>query len=79
MQEVIKLLIGLLILILGIPIGKLLAKLTKEELKSGQIWFKLLILISTILGIIGLIIQNDTLMFTCFFIAIVTSQSLRQD
>lgn len=77
MEEVIKLLIGIFVLILGIPIGNFLTKVTKEELKSGGKWFKLIIFLSLIGGFVGLIIQNDILMFSLFFIAIVTSRSLR--
>lgn len=77
MQEIFKLLIGIGVLILGIPIGSILAKYTKEELKDGKKWFKLIILLSLIGGIIFLIFRNDSLMFTLFFIAIVTSRSLR--
>ena len=78
MDEIIKLIIGCLVLVIGYFIGILLARATKEELKSGQPWFKLIILVSLIGGIIGLIIGNDVLMFGFFFIAIVTSGSLRK-
>ena len=79
MQQTIKLLIGILILLLGFPIGAYLAKQTKEELKSGKKWFRLIIIISLIGGSIGLIIGNDVLLFSFFFIAIVTSRSLRKN
>jgi len=78
MQEIIKLLIGVGILVLGFPIGSLLASKTKEELKSGQKWFKLIIIFSLTGGFIGLLIHDDVLMFSFFFIAIVTSGSLRK-
>ena len=78
MQEIVKLIIGIAILALGFPIGNLLAKKTKEELKSRQKWFKLIILIGLIGGGIGLLRGNDVLMFSFFFIAIVTSRSLRK-
>ena len=78
MTEILNILIGTFILILGIPIGNLLAKYTKEELKSGRKWFNLLILIGLIGGIIGLIIGNDVLMFSFLFIAVVSSRSLRR-
>ncbi|MCK4552608.1 hypothetical protein KAT80_00190 [Candidatus Pacearchaeota archaeon] len=78
MQEIIKLIIGILVLLLGFPFGSFLAKQTKEELKSGQKWFKLIIILSLAGGFVGLIIENDVLMFSLFFIAIVTSQSLRK-
>ncbi len=77
MTELTNILIGILVLVLGIPLGNLLARFTKEELKTGQRWFKLLAIITLILGLIGLIIGDDVLMFTMFFIAIVTSRSLK--
>ena len=76
MQELVKLVIGILFLALGIPIGNFLAKITKEELKSGRKWFKLIVIIGLIFGVIGLLIQNDVLMFSLFFIVLVTSRSL---
>jgi hypothetical protein len=76
-MELINLLIGVFVLALGIPIGNLLAKFTKEELNSGQIWFKFIAILSSVGGFIGLIISNDVLMFSFFFIAIVTSRSLK--
>jgi hypothetical protein len=78
MQEVIKLSIGILILALGYLLGNLLAKYNKEELKAGKFWFRLIVTISLLGGFIGLIIQNDVLLFSFFFIAIVTSRSLRK-
>ncbi len=77
MIELSKIIIGILVLILGIPLGNLLAKLTKEELKAGQRLFRLIIFFSLIGGVIGLLIGDDILMFSLFFIAIVTSRSLR--
>jgi len=76
MQEVVKLLIGIIVLLLGIPIGDLLARLTKEELKSRKKWFIVIILLCFIGAILGLIFQHDALLFTLLFIAIVTSRSL---
>ncbi|MBI2044768.1 hypothetical protein HYT23_01790 [Candidatus Pacearchaeota archaeon] len=76
MNELLKLVIGIFALVLGIPIGNYLAKLTKEELKEGRIWFKLIIVFSFIGAILGLIFKNDVLLFTFLFIVIVTSRSL---
>ena len=78
MQEIFKLLIGVAVLVLGIPVGNFLAKQTKEELKDGKKYFKIIIFLSLIGGFIGLILRNDVLMFSLFFIAIVTSRSLRR-
>ena len=76
MQELVKLSIGIIFLILGIPVGDYLKKLTEDEQKDGQKWFRILIAISVAIGFYGLIIGNDWLLFTLFFIAIVTSRSL---
>ena len=78
MLEMLKILIGVIVLILGIPIGNILAKYTKEELKDGRKWFNLLIFIGLLGGVIGLIIGNDVLMFSFLFIAVVVSRSLRR-
>jgi len=78
MQELYKLLIGVAVLILGIPIGNLLAKATKEELKEGRIWFKTLVAVCLVCGVVSLIFQNDSLLFGFLFIAIVASRSLKK-
>ena len=78
MQQIYQLIIGIAVLVLGIPIGMFLAKETSEELKQGQKWFKLIILISGIGAIIGLAIRNDALLFGFLFIAIVTGGSLKK-
>jgi K+-transporting ATPase A subunit len=76
MQEITKILLGVFVLLLAIPLGSYLARITKEELKQGQKWFKLIIAFCLIGGLTGLIIGNDFLLFSFFFIAIVTSRSL---
>ncbi len=76
MNELIKILISVIVLFLGIPIGNILRKYTQDEIKQGEKWFKLLTLICLIGGFIGLIIGNDWLLFSLFFIAIVSSRSL---
>lgn len=77
MQEIYKFLIGILFLALAFPIGNLLAKKTKEELKQGQKWFKLLLLAGFVGAIGGVILGNDVIFFSFLFIAIVTSRSLK--
>ena len=72
----INIIIGIFVLFCGVFIGDYLAKITKEELKSGQVWFKLIIIVGLIGGFVGLWINNDTMMFSLFFVAIVTSRSL---
>ena len=77
-MQIINILVGILVLVLGFPIGSYLAKQTKEELKSGQKWFKLIIIVGLIGGAVGLIIGNDVLLFSFFFIAVVTSRGLKK-
>lgn len=75
MLEILKLIVGLGVLVLGFFIGEVLAKLTKEELKEGKKYFLVLMWGSFAGGIIGLILGNDVLLFSMFFISIVTSRS----
>ena len=77
MTEITNLLIGILILLIGIPVGNIIAKYTKEELRAGQRWFKLIVLLSLAGVLIGLISGNDVLLFSFAFIALVTSRSLK--
>jgi len=76
MQEIAKIILGIFVLFLGIPIGDFLYRKTKEEIKSGQKWFKIIILIGCLGAIISAVIQNDFLFFSFLFISIVTSRSL---
>lgn len=76
-MEIFKLIIGILVLILGFPIGSYLAKQTKEELSLGKKWFKLIIIVSLIGAVISLIFGNDILLFSFLFIAVVVSRSLK--
>lgn len=78
MQEIYNFTIGIILLILGIPIGNVLAKATKEELKLGKKWFKFLIFICLIGAVISLIFNKDYLLFTFLFISVVTSRSLKR-
>jgi hypothetical protein len=79
MEDVIRIIIGVFALFLGIPVGNLLAHYTKDEMKDGQIWFRLLVLVGIVGGIIGWIIGNDVVMFSLFFISVVSSRSLKGD
>jgi len=77
MEEIMKLVIGIVFVLLGVPVGNWLAKVTKEELKAGQKWFKIIIWVGIIGGFVGLVMANDVVMFSFFFIVVVTSRSLR--
>ncbi len=79
MEEIFKILIGILFLLLGFPIGNFLAKKTKEELAQGQRWFKLLIICSLIGAVASAFLKNDVLFFSFLFIVIVTSRSLKNE
>lgn len=73
----INLLIGMFVLLFGIPIGNLLAKITKEEISQGQRWFKLVSFSALLGALISLVIGNDVLLFSFAFIAIVSSKSIK--
>ena len=75
-KVMIKILMGSIILLLAIPLGNYLAKKTKEELKKGQFWFKIITVVSLIGSVIYLVLENEVLFFAFLFIAIVTSRSL---
>ncbi len=77
MQEVVKIIVGIAVLVLGVFVGDFLARITKEELKGGQIWFKIIITVGIVCSVISLIMGNDYLLFSFLFISIVTSRSLR--
>ena len=77
MTEIVEILIGVIVLILGFFVGNYLAEYTRDESKTGQGWFKLIIVLSLIGVLVGLILGNDVLLFSFAFIAIVTSRSLR--
>ncbi|HKL23751.1 MAG TPA: hypothetical protein VJ912_00255 [Candidatus Nanoarchaeia archaeon] len=78
MQETCKLLIGIGVLILGFFIGNWISGVTKDEIKKGKKWFSYLVFIGLGGGIYGFIAGNDFLLFTFFFIAIVSSRSLKK-
>lgn len=78
MQELYQILIGIGVLILGVPLGNMLAKATKEELKKRKNLFKTLIVLSSVGAVIFLILGDDALLFGLLFIAVVTSRSLKK-
>lgn len=78
-MELIQIPIAIVFLVLGIPLGNLLARMTKEELKYGRKWFKLIIILSLLGAIVFLILRKDALLFGLLFIAIVASRSLKSN
>ena len=78
MDNFLRLTMALIFLVLGFPIGFYLRKITKDEIKDGQKWFKLIILAGFIGSLTSLFFRNDIFLFTFLFIVIVTSMSLRK-
>lgn len=78
MDEIIKLIIGAAVLVGGYFLGNWLAKVTKEEIQKGKRWFFILVLVGLAGGTYGFISGSDFLLFTMFFITIVSSRSLRR-
>ena len=56
MEEVFRLLISVAVLFLGIPIGNVLRDKTKDEMKQGAKWFRIIVFLSLIIGLVGLVI-----------------------
>ena len=73
MQEIFKLLIGVVVLVLAFPIGDILSKKTKEELKEGKKWFKIIVYVSLVGGVVGMFIGDDVLMFSFLQVQIIRS------
>ncbi len=63
-------LIEIIILILGIPVGYLISWLAKDELIEGRKWFKIVIIASFILGVWFFLTDSVAIAFTLFFICI---------
>ncbi len=72
-------LVGVVVLALGIPIGDLLKHFTKDETKQGQVWFKWITILGLIGAFLGLVIENDIILFSFAFISIVTSRNLNKN
>ncbi len=69
-------LLEILIFVASFPIGYLLAYMTKEELASGRKWFKLIIPLAFIIGLLFIFFKQYYITLTCAFIIILTSISL---
>ncbi len=76
MVSVIKQLVAVLILVLAFPLGSLLASKTTEELKGGQKWFKIVFFVSLFSGLFSIFLENEFLVFSFLFIAIISSRSI---
>jgi len=65
----------ILILVVAIPIGYLISYLARDELAQGRKWFKLIVFLSLILGIVFWFIQAEA-SYSLFFLCIVAFVSL---
>lgn len=77
MEEIVKFLIGILVLALGFVLGDIMRRQTMDEQKIGKKWFLLIVGISIIASFVGLFLGYDWMIFSFAFIAIVTSRSLK--
>lgn len=77
MELIIKYLIGIVVLLTAFPIGDYLARITREELKDGKKYFKLILIASVLGTILGIILMKIELIFWFLFVMIVTKRSLR--
>ncbi len=78
MVDIFKVLIGIIVLTGGYFLGNFLAFKTKEEIEKGQIYFKILTMGGLFGGFVGMIIKNDVIMFSLFFVAVLSSRSLKK-
>ncbi|MEM4326021.1 MAG: hypothetical protein QXU40_01850 [Candidatus Pacearchaeota archaeon] len=76
MYYLVKIFIGSIVVFSGFFLGELLAKITKEELRAGQRWFKILLLLSFLGAIFSLLTLNDVILFTLLFIISITIKSI---
>ena len=65
-----------LILLTAVPAGLLVAWLTKEELRAGKKWFKMIIALSLAGSVVFLVLENEAVTLTLVYIAIATGISL---
>jgi len=72
------LILSILVLLTSIPAGLLIAWLTKEELKAGKKWFKILVLAGVLGMIIGIFYKNWAVALTFAYMAIVAGLSWKK-
>lgn len=81
-MSTLQIILLVLIALSGYPIGGFIASKTKEELKSGRKWFKLIIAMSMMGILISLImLRGDNLLISVsslIFISLIASASLKQ-
>ncbi len=67
-----------IVLILAIPIGYLLAWMARDELIIGRKWFRIMMVLSILLSILFLILNNFAIFYTLIFILIVAFISYKK-
>ena len=79
-MTILQLILLIVVMLSGWPVGRFIASKTTEELEAGKIWFKLICAVSLAAVIISpFIFQGDTLVFlvaSCFFIFLLSLASL---
>ncbi len=55
-----QIILTIILALLGYLVGLFIAKNTKEELKSGRKWFKLVMIVSLVIMILSLIISKGS-------------------
>ena len=68
----------LVVLLIAIPVGFLIAWLARDELIVGRKWFKALMVLALITGIILAFLQEYAIVLTCIFMFIVAFVSYRK-
>lgn len=68
-------LLEVVIILLAIPVGFLIAYWANDELVPGRRWFKLMIILSIVLGAYFLYVGNLPILLTTTFILIVAAIS----
>lgn len=66
----------IIILILAIPLGFIVAYLSRDELVQGRAWFRALFIASIMIGLLMYILGFSYISWTCAFIAIVVFISI---
>ena len=66
----------ILIILLGLPVGYLIAYLCKDELVDGRIWFKLIIVLSFVFGIVYYAKGEVYITWTLAFVSLVCLVSI---
>jgi len=66
----------IIVSLLGIPVGFLLKKFTKEEMKSGRKWFKLISLAAVLSFIFGVVMGDAVIVVSSIFLFFIAAVPL---